>query len=93
MMQHCEMVGRLFDNSGNADNEIGQLLVTLEDALEGVEEKDSELSKPREDFEYSAFLVSFKAIDGNDVCEFDEYVKDENQVMDRATILLNCKGL
>ena len=31
---------------------------------------------------------SFKAVDADDACEFDEYVKDENQVVDRATSLL-----
>lgn len=82
------IVEELFDVTVDVDDENGQLLATLEDVLEGMEEKDSQLSKPPADFDYPAFLSSFKAVDGNDLCEFDEYVKNEIQVVDRAISLL-----
>lgn len=83
-----EIVRGSFDEGVNGDDETGQLLVTLEDVLEGMEEKNSYLSKPPDDFDYLSFISSFKSIDDNELSEFDDYVKHENEVVDRAIGLL-----
>ncbi|KAL9961197.1 hypothetical protein ACROYT_G030097 [Oculina patagonica] len=88
-----EIVSGLFDGnhgatSDDVDGGDGQFNMTLEDVLESMEEKESFLSKPPEDFDYGAFIASFKAVTGDDIAEFSDYVRQENDVIDQAIRLL-----
>jgi len=82
----------LFDGHGATSDDVdggdGQFNVTLEDVLESMEEKESFLSKPPEDFDYGVFIASFKAVIGDDIAEFHDYVSQENEVVDQAIRLL-----